>query len=107
MDRNYEVATAGDPAVRQYDQIRRDREPQPKEPALLNRMHELLGYLNQMEGLQSDIRAKLHGRVPSSGSDGMGGNKRADEPCLDELLATACTLAANLVGEQKTILGRI
>jgi len=83
-----------------------DRGPEPSEPALGGRARELLGYLQELEQVQGEIRYKLMGRAPSQAA-AEGPNKRTDEPCIDELLAVACTLAANLVGEQKTILARI
>lgn len=83
-----------------------NRAPEPiKEPGLCDRTRELLGYLETMEGLQSDIRAKLLGRVPTA--NGNHSDKRDHEPSLDELLATACTLAATLVGEQRTIFAHL
>jgi hypothetical protein len=91
-------------AARQYENA--NRAPEPSEPSLLTRTHELLAYLNQLEGGQSEIRTKLMGRPPCD-SACEPANKRLDEPCLEELLAKACSLAASLVGEQKTILARI
>jgi hypothetical protein len=102
MDQTISTSAGVREDQRNYINIR--SEP-PQEPALLLRANELLGYLNQLEGLQRETRVKLLGRVPSCASD--DDSRRPDERCLDELLATACAMAAMLVGEQKTILARI
>lgn len=86
--------------------------PTPSEPPLLARSRELLGYLQELAMLQADIWFKLlTPRVPAKrgGDDGPNscGDKILREPSLEELLATNCSLAASLVGEQKTILARL
>lgn len=82
--------------------------PQPKEPALVQRTHELLGYLGELEEVNRAVRRKLIGEDPGDiGPPSHSPNKRPDEPCLEELIAVACNRAACLVGEQKTILARI
>jgi hypothetical protein len=83
----------------------RDRDiPEPKEPNMLRRTEELLGYLSELDQLQAETRRRLYG--PSPECDPSVNSKMATE-YLDDMLLRACQKAACLVGEQKSILARI
>lgn len=84
-----------------------DVAPEPMEPNLIARAHEILRFVNELECLQHEIRLKLTGPYPSVADGNSADRKRLDEPCLEELLAMACTRIACLVGDQKSILGKI
>ena len=80
----------------QYNQLA------PKEPNITERVRELVGYIGQLEDVQANIRARLIGPAPSAGA-----SSDKDVACLEVEISDACTRLACLVGEARTILGKL
>lgn len=78
----------------------------PANPTMIQHGQELLAYLAELDHLQAETRARLLGREPLP-SDPNGLKEPDKVPCLEHLIAHACSAAACLVGEQKSILARI
>lgn len=76
----------------------------PRDPSIKDRLRECLGYISQLEDMQSVLRCHLQGPQPPSADDRNA--KRADEPQLEEMLAMASQRLACLVSEAQSINAR-
>ncbi len=75
--------------------------PQPKEPSLLTCAQELFGYLHDLASAQREARARIFMPEPCDRPD--TGECRPNPESLEAILRQSCQLAANLVGEARTI----
>lgn len=74
-----------------------------QEPNIGTRAEEILRFLSEAQTEIRVIREKLFGE-----SEGSAGSTQTPHiPCLEELLARVCSGTASLVGDLKTINGRI
>jgi hypothetical protein len=105
-----DYTTAADPGQQQRQRLQgyghdQGSSPSPREPGIRARLMELIGYLDEHEKCQAELRQQLCGPSPVGGPE--SGNKRLGDPSIEELLAGACQKAACLVGEQKSINARL
>ena len=90
-------------------QVGADRNIQNESPSIreagpIDKASETLGYLNQLDDLAANLRAKLYGRTPNPPDCA---EKRQEPPCLEEMMHMICQRSALLVGEMQNILGRL
>jgi hypothetical protein len=77
--------------------------PQPKDPGLIDRLKETLGYLSQLSEIHGNIRLHLVGPEPSDPSSSA---KSAHEPSVEDLVRMICERTAMSVGDAKSICAR-
>lgn len=78
----------------------------PKEPNLTERVAQLSGHLLDIASLQANIRAKLFGNN-ATGSGECKDKTAPHELGIQERVTMALEMAANLVGEARTILSKL
>jgi len=76
---------------------------QPSEPSVFSRMEELLKRLDAVEALRGQLHADLFGYPPPVAMVGAVSGESKALSGFEEMLATACTKAASLVGGMRTI----
>ncbi len=80
-------------------------QPEPSEPGPIRRTEEMIGYLQSLEMTLYQISDRLFGPQPACDN---AGNKEARTAIpLDELLAKACTMSAQLCGFASTLQGKL
>lgn len=72
----------------------------PKEPSIINRAIELVGYVDQLEFDLSTMRSSLFGEAEANGT---GGCDKASGIPLEQLVANACQRLSNCLGALRTI----
>lgn len=75
-----------------------------REKGPIGKAQETLGYLGELESLNSEIRRRLYGPFPESGQ---AGQKSPHEPSLEEMLTWICQRTAMAVGDAKNLLSKL
>lgn len=109
MNNDYQVkqAYAAETASRAYAGPgigSRDMDGPPREKGPVGKAQETLGYLNELETLQRDIRVKLYGHFPESCDNNV---KSPGDPSLEEMLQWICQRTALAVGDAKNLLSKL
>lgn len=105
MNDNYQNKSTLEPPTGYGSRGLRDASPEViREAGPVGKARETLGYLNELEMLQRDIRLKLYGPFPESGE---AGAKSSHEPSLEEMLTQICQRTAMAAGDAKNLLSKL